>query len=98
MYRFFGISNEKYVNATDSDIPKVALDQAQVSSLVGAVLGIAGVVAIIFIIIGGYKYVVSQGNPQEVQKAKETIIYALVGLVIVMMAFTIVQFVTRNLF
>jgi len=98
MDRFFGLANDKYINASDSGIPKVALDQAQVSSLFGGVLAIAGVIAVLFIVIGGYKYVASQGNPQEVQKAKETIIYALVGLVIVMMAFTIVQFVTNNLF
>lgn len=96
MSRFAALT--KYVDATDSGIPKVDLNQAQVGSLFGAVLGIAGVVAVIFIIIGGYKYVISQGNPQAVQKAKETIIYALAGLVIVMMAFTIVQFVTGNLF
>lgn len=55
------------------------------------VFPIAGAVCIIIIIIGAIKYTTSEGNSAEVQKAKDTIMYALVGLVFVVMAFAIVQ-------
>lgn len=51
-----------------------------------------GVIAIIFIIIGGLKYVTSQGESNNTAAAKNTIIYALVGLVMVALAQFIVRF------
>ncbi len=59
---------------------------------------VAGAVAVLFIILGGIKYSTSQGNPNDTQKAKETIIYALVGLVIVMLSFGAVQLFTTKIF
>ena len=54
--------------------------------------------AVIFIILGGIKYSMSQGNASDLEKAKDMIVYSLVGLGVVIMAFTIIQFVTANLF
>lgn len=54
---------------------------------------IAGIISVIMIIIGGYWYVLSAGDPQKVKKAKDTILYAAVGLVISLMAWTIINFV-----
>ncbi len=88
----------KLLNRADSGIPDVELTNTVVGSVYAAILGIAGVVSVIFIIIGGYKYVISQGNPGDVEKAKGTIIYAIVGLVITMMAFAIVQLVAGEAF
>ena len=53
----------------------------------------AGALALIFILIGGLQYVLSSGNPQNTAKAKNTITYAIIGLVIVIMALVIVKFV-----
>ena len=79
-------------------IPKAELNSTQLASIVSGILGLAGVVAVIFVIIGGIKYVISQGEPAQLQKAKETIIYALVGLAFVMFAFVIVRFVVGQVF
>ena len=49
------------------------------------------------IVIGGFRYVISSGNDQAVSGAKNTIIFALVGLVIVALAQFIVHFVIGNL-
>ena len=80
------------------NIPKAELNDAQFQNLLTMVFGIAGVVAVIFIIMGGIKYSISQGNASDLEKAKDMIVYALVGLGFVMFAFVIVQFVTANLF
>ncbi len=54
---------------------------------------IVGIVAVIMIIIGGFRYITSSGNPDKVSGAKNTLIYAIVGLIIVALAQFIVRFV-----
>lgn len=56
-------------------------------------LGVAGSVAVIFIIVGGIQYVTSAGNDQNTKKAKDTITNAVLGLIIAILAFAIVNFV-----
>ena len=75
-------------------IPKPRLDSAQLENLYNGTLAIAGIVAVIFVVVGGIKYTLSSGNPQEASKAKDTILYAIIGLVVVMSAFVIVRVVT----
>ena len=57
---------------------------------------IVGIVAVIMIIIGGFKYITSGGDSSNISSAKNTIIYALVGLVIVALAQIIVHFVVNK--
>jgi hypothetical protein len=54
---------------------------------------VVGIVAVIMIIIGGFRYIVSGGDSGNVTNAKNTILYALIGLVIVALAQFIVRFV-----
>ncbi len=58
---------------------------------------IVGVVALIFVILGGLKFITSGSNPQDVSKARETVIYALVGLMIAGLAQVIVQFFLKKI-
>lgn len=76
-----------------NNIPQVSASQSQVVNAFNAVLAIAGAVAVIFVILGGLRYATSQGNSDALRSAKEMIIYALVGLVVVAIAFGIVQIV-----
>jgi hypothetical protein len=57
---------------------------------------IAGVAAVIMLIVGGFRYIVSAGNDTAVSDSKKTILYALIGLVIVSLAQVIVKFVLQN--
>jgi len=57
---------------------------------------IVGVIAVVMIIIGGLKYITSGGESSNVSGAKNTIIYAIVGLIIVALAQFIVRFVLSN--
>lgn len=54
---------------------------------------IVGVVAVIMIIIGGFQYITSAGDSNKVSTAKNTILYAIIGLIIVALAQIIVRFV-----
>jgi hypothetical protein len=53
----------------------------------------AGVVCVIIIIIGGYFYVISNGNAANVKRGKDAIMGAVIGLIVIILAFTITQFV-----
>jgi hypothetical protein len=54
---------------------------------------VVGVISVIMIIIGGFRYIISSGDTNQVQSAKNTILYAVVGLIIVLFAQVIVRFV-----
>lgn len=86
------------ISKNDVDIPAAEINDAQFQSLLGGVFAIAGAVAVVFIVLGGIKYAISQGNAADLQKGKDMIVYSLVGLVVVIMAFAIVQLVTQQLF
>lgn len=58
---------------------------------------LAGIVSIVFLIVGGVRYIISAGNPEGLKGAKNTVLYALVGLVISIMAYGIVTFVVNSL-
>ena len=62
-------------------------------NLVNVLLFIIGAVAVIMIIIGGLRYVLSGGNAANVTAAKNTILYAIVGIVVAILAYAIVDFV-----
>ena len=64
-----------------------------IKTIVNVLLFILGAVAVIMIVIGGLKYTLSNGDSSAVTSAKNTILYAIVGLVIAMMAYAIVNFV-----
>jgi len=73
------------------DISKILL------AVVEIMLRIAALVAVGFIIYGGFRYILSQGEPDQTNAARDTIINALIGLVIVIIATTVVAFVFHNL-
>jgi len=57
---------------------------------------VVGMVAVIMIIVGGFKYITSGGDSSKITGAKNTILYAVIGLVVVALAQVIVQFVLSN--
>ena len=68
-----------------------------VKNLLSTTFFVVGVVAVIMMIIGGFYYMTSQGEPERVQKGKNTILYGIVGLVICLSAFAIVNFILASL-
>jgi hypothetical protein len=79
-----------------SALPTTPADANSIKTVISFVLGITGVLSLLFVTIGGFRYVLSQGDPQATNKAKDTIIYALVGLLITALAQAIVIFVMRR--
>jgi hypothetical protein len=57
---------------------------------------LVGAISVIAIILGGLRYVASQGDSKQTTQAKDTILYAVIGIVVAIIAFAIVNFVTTN--
>ena len=67
--------------------------QGLVRNILNILSWVIGVVSVVMIIIGGFRYIISSGDSGQIQSAKNTILYAIVGLVIVLFAQLIVRFV-----
>jgi hypothetical protein len=68
-----------------------------VHTVVNLLSAIVGIVAVIMIIVGGFRYITSGGNDASVTAAKNTILYAIIGLVVVALAQIIVRFTLSKL-
>ncbi|MCA9324600.1 hypothetical protein KDA23_00840 [Candidatus Saccharibacteria bacterium] len=66
------------------------------ATVVNLLSSIVGVAAVIMIIVSGFKYITAGGDANKVSSAKSTLIYAIVGLVVVAMAQVIVRFVINR--
>ena len=70
---------------------------ALVGQLINTFLGLLGVVFLLLIVYGGFKWMNAQGAEEDVKKAKDTITQAVIGLVIIMAAYAISNFVIGNI-
>jgi hypothetical protein len=64
-----------------------------IQTVVNVLLFLLGAIAVIMIVIGGIKYTTSNGDSSSVTSAKNTILYAVVGLIVALMAYAIVNFI-----
>jgi hypothetical protein len=85
-------NNECVLDAEFPDaIPKIALAVFEI------ILRVSGMLAVIFVIYGGFQYLTSTGEPDKAKNARTTIINALVGLMIAMLSTVIVNVIGRNI-
>lgn len=64
-----------------------------IQSIVNLLMFITGAVAVIMIVIGGIKYVTSAGEASQAKSAKDTILYAVIGLIVAIVAYAVVTFI-----
>ena len=88
-------------NTTTTQIPNEVGDTstelvASITGILNAVIGVLGLVCVVVMIIGGINYMTSSGDAGKVKKAKDTILYGLIGLVVCVLAFALVNFVIVN--
>lgn len=86
-------TNNTGVNNFDTDRDL----EGSIIGIINAIIAVLGIVAVMVIIIGGINYMTSSGDAGKVKKAKDTILYGVIGLVICVLAFAIVNFVIGNL-
>ena len=73
------------------DIGKILL------AIVEILLRVGGLAAVAFVIYGGFQFILSQGDPEKAASARKTIINALIGMVIAMLATVMVSFIAGSL-
>jgi len=76
---------------------KKAEPAAVIGSIIGYALSFIGIIFMVLVLYGGYLWMTSFGNEQKVEKAKELIIGAVIGLVIIVAAYTITTFVVNSI-
>lgn len=64
-----------------------------IKTIINVLLFVIGAVSVIMIVVGGIKYTTSNGDSNAVKSAKDTILYAIIGVVVSLLAFAIVNFV-----
>ena len=80
------------VLAADGDVSKV---ETFIENVIQILVTIAGLVAAGFFVWGGIGYITSSGDPEKLDRAKKTIVYSAIGLVIVLGAFVLSTIVTQ---
>ena len=80
------------IDATDSNIPTLTSGEV-VTNTLNLAYFLAGIIAVIVIIIGGIMYTTSAGNAGSVTKAKNMILFSVIGLVVILSAFALTNFV-----
>lgn len=73
--------------ATEDKLPGV------IQIIVKSIIGVAGTIAVIFVVVGGVNYITSNGDTGKIEKAKKTILYACIGIAVCALAFAIVNWV-----
>ena len=68
-----------------------------VASVIKAFMGLLGIVAVVIILLGGFKWMMSQGSPDKVEEAKKLMISGVIGLVIILCSYALAQFVLSAL-
>ena len=74
-------------------LPDVVADTDELARIMIVVYSIAGSVALLMLAIGGYRYVLSRGDPNATAQAKNTILYSIIGLIVVIVAAAITAFI-----
>ena len=67
--------------------------ETTVTDIIIKILSLMALVAVVIIVIAGIRLVISQGEQEAVEKSKKTILYAVIGLIIILLAQAIVQFI-----
>lgn len=84
--------------ARGANIPSELLGSGGVvTTIINTLLFVVGFLSVVMLIIGGIRYVISGGNSAAVTAAKNTILYAIVGLIIALFAYAIINFVIGSL-
>jgi hypothetical protein len=98
------IATPAYVSASPASQIQDGVDKAggagetsnlgsRIKTIVNILLYILGAIAVVMIVIGGVRYTTSNGDSSAITSAKNTILYAVIGLIVAILAYSIVNFV-----
>ncbi len=88
----FGLNNARF-EGIDSDMTLPLV----IARVVQVIFGFLGIIAVLLVVYGGFLWMTSAGDPAKVEKAKKVLLNAIIGLIIILLAFVIVSFVIRSI-
>ena len=68
-----------------------------IMKIINIALAVAGLIAVLFLIIGGFRYITSAGNEETAEQAKKIITNAIIGIVVIILSFVIVRVISSAL-
>lgn len=97
MYMYSHIIAKTMTEVSPGGLPTGDANQAMLETVLSIVFGIIGALALLIITVSGLRYITAAGDPQKISNAKNGVVYALVGLIIAILAQVIVSFVVKRL-
>lgn len=92
-----GVESAKGTDQADSLFGDEEGEGGIFRTITNVLLFIIGAIAVIMLVIGGVRYTTSSGNSEQVTAAKNTIMYAIVGIIVAILAYAVVNFVIGSL-
>ena len=83
-------------SATLTDPIGVTSIPALIGQVINVALGLVGSLALLMFIYGGFIWMLSHGNPQLVQKGKQVLVWATIGIITIFTSYTLVKFIMQN--
>lgn len=91
-------ANDLGVGAIQSDIKLGSGDvRSTAAKIINVALGFLGIIAVVIVLLGGFKYMISGGNEEKTHEAKSLIVSGIIGLAIILSAWAITGFVISRL-
>jgi hypothetical protein len=87
----FGIEYGTYTGLTQTDI------RITIANIIRIAMGLLGIMAVLIVLYGGFKWMTAQGDTKAVDEAKKVLIAGIIGLVIIVSAYAIATFVINSL-
>ncbi len=84
-------TNADYI--AEGDVPTIYGLEAIVANILNIIIGLAGVVLLLMLIMGGFGYIASGGDKEKAAKAKNTLTYAILGLLVILGAWLIIRLI-----
>jgi hypothetical protein len=78
-----------------SALPSTAATSGEIGTILDIVFTLTGSIALLIITIAGFRYIISRGDPSATAQAKDAILYAVIGLVISIAAYSIVTYAVK---
>ena len=87
----FGINYGTYTGLTHTDI------RVTIARIIQTAMGLLGIIAVLIVLYGGFKWMTAAGNEESVAEAKKILIAGVIGLVIIVSAYALASFIISSL-
>ena len=84
-------------SSAGTGLPNQSSASTIILEVINIALAVAGLVAVLFLLIGGFRYITSAGNEETAEQAKKIITNAIIGIVVIILSFVIVRVISNAL-